>query len=86
MQHLQQPDLAIEILSREDEPGDTLARIGDYLRSGTPTVWIVDPYKRQLFIADYTGVRDVPELIAETDLVGRVDFKELFARLDEPAE
>lgn len=83
---LLQPDLAIEVLSREDEPGDTLTRIGDYLRSGTPTVWIVDPYKRQLFIADSSGVRDVPELVAETDLVGRVDFNKLFQRLDEPAE
>jgi Uma2 family endonuclease len=80
-----QPDLAIEILSREDEPGDILQRIGDYLQSGTPVIWVVDPYKRQLFVADQTGVREIPDLVVSTDLVGTVDFNQLFRQLDEPA-
>ena len=83
---LTKPDLAIEILSPEDEPGDTLARVGDYLQSGTAAVWVVDPYKRRLFVADRAGLRDVPELIAESELVGAVDFNDLFRQLDEPSE
>jgi Uma2 family endonuclease len=83
---LTQPDLAIEILSREDEPGDMLQRIGDYLQSGTPVIWVVDPYKRQLFVADHAGVREIPDLVVSTDLVGTVDFNQLFRQLDEPAD
>jgi Uma2 family endonuclease len=80
---LVRPDLAIEVLSKEDEPGETLARVSDYLASGTANIWIVDPYKRKLFIADHAGLREVPELVASTDLVGEVDFNELFRQLDE---
>jgi Uma2 family endonuclease len=84
--HVGEYYLAIEILSREDEPGETLTRVGDYLQSGTPYVWIVDPYKRTLVVADRDGIPDVPDLVVATDLVGTVDFNELFRQLDEPAE
>lgn len=36
--------------------------------------------------ADREGLRACPSLIVETDLVGRVDFRELFAEVDEPSE
>jgi Uma2 family endonuclease len=80
------PHLVIEIVSREDETADILAKVADYLRFGVLHIWIPDPYKRTLQEADRNGIRDCPSLVVETELVGRVDFNELFARLDEPTE
>jgi Uma2 family endonuclease len=37
------PDLAIEILSPSNRPGDTHARVADYLAAGAALVWVVDP-------------------------------------------
>jgi Uma2 family endonuclease len=80
------PHLAIEIVSPEDETADMLAKVADYLRFGVPHIWIPDPYKRTLQEADREGIRFCPSLVVETDVVGRVDFNELFAALDEPTE
>jgi Uma2 family endonuclease len=80
------PHLVIEIVSREDETADILAKVADYLRFGIPHIWIPNPYKRTLQEADRDGIRDCPSLLVETELVGRVDFNELFARLDQPTE
>ena len=83
---LVKPDLAIEVLSPDDEPTETLAKVSDYLGSGTPEIWIVDPYKRKLFVADLNGIREVPDLVVANELVGNVDFGELFRQLEEPAD
>jgi Uma2 family endonuclease len=83
---LVKPDLAIEILSPDDQPAEMLVKVGDYLQAGVPHVWIVDPYRQTLVVAGHEGIRGVPDCVAETDLVGRVDFSELLAQLDEPAE
>lgn len=80
------PHLVIEIVSPDDETADLLARVADYLRFGVPHIWIPDPYKRTLQEAGREGIHSCPDLVVETELVGRVDFKELFARLDEPTE
>jgi len=40
------PDLAIEVLSPDDRPGETLAKVGDWLSAGTRLVWVVDPNRR----------------------------------------
>jgi Uma2 family endonuclease len=80
------PHLVIEILSPDDETADTLARVADYLRFGVAHIWIADPYKHTLQEADREGIRYCTDLVLETELVGRVDFNDLFARLDEPTE
>ncbi|MGA2588295.1 MAG: Uma2 family endonuclease [Bryobacteraceae bacterium] len=80
------PHLAIEILSPEDETADILAKVADFLRFGIPHIWIVDPYKRTLQEADREGIRYRTDLVVETELVGRIDFKELFSQLEEPTE
>jgi Uma2 family endonuclease len=72
---LLKPDLAIEVLSPDDEPAETLAKVSDYLGSGTPEIWIVDPYKRKLFVADLSGIREVPDLVVANELVGSVGFR-----------
>jgi Uma2 family endonuclease len=80
------PHLIIEILSPDDETADTLARVADYLRFGVPHVWIADPYKQTVQEADRDGIRYRADLVLETELAGRVDFKGLFAQLDEATE
>ena len=37
------PDLAIEILSPSNRPGETHAKVADYLAAGSKLVWVVDP-------------------------------------------
>lgn len=41
------PDLAVEVLSPDDRPGEVLAKVGDWLSAGTPLVWVIDPDRRQ---------------------------------------
>jgi Uma2 family endonuclease len=43
------PDLAVEVLSPNDDPGDTRIKITNYLAAGT-TVWIVDPDTKRVEI------------------------------------
>ena len=83
---LQKPVLAIEVLSPDDEPRETLARLSDYLHSGTPEIWMVHRYKRKRFVADHAGLQEVPEPAAKNDLVGEVDLAGLFRQFDEPAD
>jgi Uma2 family endonuclease len=77
------PDLAIEIVSPDDEPADMLAKIGEYLAMGVPHIWVVDPHKRKVVEAGAHGIRESSSRIVETDLVGSVDFNELFTQLEE---
>jgi Uma2 family endonuclease len=83
---LTRPDLAIEVVSPDDEVPEMLAKIGDYLAAGIPHVWVVDPYKRTLVEADQAGIRRPASQVLATPLVGEIDFALLFQQLDEPAE
>lgn len=80
------PHLIIEVISPDDETADILARVADYLRFGVAHIWLANPYKHTLQEADRDGIRNCADLVIETDLVGRVDFKDLFTRADEPTE
>ena len=42
------PDLAVEVLSPTDRPGDVHAKVADYLAAGTRLVWLVDPARRRV--------------------------------------
>ena len=83
---LLQPDLAIEVVSPDDEATGMLAKIGDYLAAGIPHIWVVDPYQRTLVVADQSGIRQPGTHLLSTPLVGEIDFGALFRQLDEPAE
>lgn len=37
------PDLAVEILSPDDRPGEVVAKVADYVRAGTQAIWVLDP-------------------------------------------
>jgi Uma2 family endonuclease len=80
------PHLAIEIVSPDDEPAEMLAKIGEYLAMGIAHIWIADPYKRRVLEADARGIRESASRVVETDLVGSVDFNDLFAQLEEMAQ
>ncbi len=40
------PDLVVEVLSPDDRSGKLLAKIADWLSSGTRLVWVIDPERR----------------------------------------
>jgi Uma2 family endonuclease len=83
---LLQPDLVIEILSPDDEPGELVVKIADYTNAGIPYIWIVNPYKQQTISVEIGAIHEVTSHVLETPLVGPVDFGELFKQLDEPSE
>lgn len=41
------PDLAVEVLSPSDRPGEVLAKVADWLTAGTALVWTIDPERRR---------------------------------------
>ena len=40
------PDLAVEVLSPDDRPGEVPAKVADWLKAGTRLVWLADPERR----------------------------------------
>jgi Uma2 family endonuclease len=40
------PDLAVEVLSPDDRPGEVLEKVADWLKAGCRLVWVVDPERR----------------------------------------
>jgi len=68
-------------VSPDDSIPEMLAKIGEYLAAGIPHIWVIDPYQRTVVEADCNGIRRCTSGVAETDLVGAVDFNGLFSRL-----
>lgn len=64
------PDLAVEVLSPDDRPGELLQKIADWLTAGTQLVCVVDPERRQaqVYRADGTLV-----LVHEGDVLDGED-------------
>lgn len=48
------PDLAAEIRSPEDRPGELLAKVADWIDTGTRLVWVIDParFEARVYRAD----------------------------------
>lgn len=44
------PNLIVEVLSQDDQPGRTNRRIEQYLRRGVPLVWLIDPEERTVTV------------------------------------
>lgn len=40
------PDLAVEVLSPDDRPGEVLAKVGEWLDGGARLVWVIAPAHR----------------------------------------
>jgi len=58
------PDLVVEVLSPGDRPGETLAKIADWLSAGTRLVWVIDPERRLARIYRQDGSESI---LAEAD-------------------
>jgi Uma2 family endonuclease len=78
------PLVCIEVLSPEDRMSRTQEKVDDYILMGVQTVWVIDPRRRRVFIAD-RSVTLQPETemltIVGTDV--KVPVGEIFAELDE---
>jgi Uma2 family endonuclease len=44
------PDLAIEVLSPSNRPGEIHGKVADYLAAGARLVWVVDPQRRRVTV------------------------------------
>jgi len=56
------PDLAVEVLSPEDDPRAVLDKIGEYLKAGARLVWVIDPNQRSAAVyRSLTNVRRLTE-------------------------
>lgn len=65
------PDLAIEVLSPSNGPGEILQKVAKFLEAGTAVVWVVDPRSRSVVIHRQAMV---PEIAGEAD---RLDAEEI---------
>ena len=61
------PDLAVEVLSPDDRPGEVLAKVSDWLRAGTRLVWVVDPDRRVVRVYREDGSESLLAADAEVD-------------------
>ena len=61
------PDLAIEVLSPHDRPGEVLAKVGDWLSAGTSLVWVIDPARRQARVYRADGSEDLVGATGQLD-------------------
>ena len=84
------PDLAVEVLSRANTPGEMRRKRREYFEAGVRLVWMVDPVRRVVSV--YTSPEDFHEhgendtLVAEPVLSGfSLSLRELFAELDRQA-
>ena len=53
------PDLAVEVLSPSNRPGEMLAKVADWLSGGTSLVWVIDPERRQARVYRRDGTEAV---------------------------
>lgn len=79
------PLLCVEVLSPEDRFSRVLERVEEYLQTGVPHAWIIDPRSRDIWAVEADG-RPVPftgiELTVPNTPV-RIAVQEIFALLDE---
>ncbi|MCH8045947.1 MAG: Uma2 family endonuclease [Planctomycetes bacterium] len=78
------PDLAVEILSKNNTPQEMQGKLRDYFTAGVRLVWYVDPQPRQVRV--YTSPDDVQTLTEDDTLDGgevlpglTIDLKSFFA-------
>ena len=62
------PDLAVEVLSPGDRPGEVLAKVADWLSAGTRLVWVLDPERRLARVYRHDGSETI--VTAEGALAG----------------
>ena len=53
------PDLAVEILSPDDRPGEVLGKVAEYLSAGTRLVWVIDPARHLARVYRHDGTEQI---------------------------
>jgi Uma2 family endonuclease len=84
------PDLAVEVLSPSNTPGEILRKLKEYFLGGVRLVWVIDPRKRAAVA--YT-TPDKKTVVGESGTLDggdvlpgfRVPLANLFERLEKPA-
>lgn len=81
------PNLAVEVLSQSNTPGEMAVKRQDYFTASVELVWEIDPDART--VAVYTSVTDVTTLTSADTLDGgtvlpgfTLPLRDLFAELD----
>jgi len=81
------PDLAVEVLSEGNTPGEMRRKLDEYFRSGTRLVWYIDPKTRTARV--FTSPESACEIDSQGVLDGgevlpgfRLPLAEVFARAD----
>ncbi len=52
------PDLAVEVVSPNDTAREVAAKVNDYLKAGTPLVWVIRPAERTVTVHRRPGGAD----------------------------
>ena len=76
------PLICIEILSKEDRPGDIQQRIDDYLAFGVPYIWMLNPRSRRARAHTAGGAQKAAKGLRRTEnprIV--VPLREIFAEI-----
>jgi Uma2 family endonuclease len=60
------PDLAVEVLSPEDRPGDVREKVDGWLLAGARLVWVIDPDRRSATVHRHDAP---PRELAEGDVL-----------------
>jgi Uma2 family endonuclease len=75
------PVICIEVLSADERTGELREKIRDFLGIGVGAVWVVDPRRRTMRVADGEGEREVEEFMIPGS-EACLTKAELFAELD----
>lgn len=62
------PDLAVEVISPGERPGELLAKVADWLEAGTSVAWVLDPESCRVRVHAADGSLEI--LGPEDDLTG----------------
>jgi Uma2 family endonuclease len=83
------PDLAVEVLSKGNTPGEMQRKLRDYFQAGVRLVWYLDPQARAVSV--YTSVEQCVVIAADQVLDGgdvlpgfQLPLAEFFARAENP--
>jgi Uma2 family endonuclease len=76
------PVLCVEVMSPDDRLNELFERAEDYLAMGVESVWIVDPHKRQAWVATRGGANPVLGDLTVAGWEIAVPLAEVFAYLD----
>ena len=75
------PDLAAEIVSPDDRPGEVLSKVGEWLEAGVRLVWVTDPDRRAATV--YRDDGSVTTVSSDADIDGEAVLPGLSFRLSE---